>query len=102
MAASKTQLIQAAIQGSIDAFEKASSELPKGTASQDIQDDAGSNALHVASHHGHTDLVEHLVDQCGFEVNSQVDAHGKQKLHKLRNHIGLSMPHARRSLIFVS
>ncbi|KAH7624322.1 hypothetical protein Ndes2526B_g00509 [Nannochloris sp. 'desiccata'] len=80
MAASKTQLIQAAIQGSIDAFEKASSELPKGTASQDIQDDAGSNALHVASHHGHTDLVEHLVDQCGFEVNSQVDAHGRNAL----------------------
>lgn len=79
MDASKKQLIQAAITGSIPDFEKASAELPKGTAPQDVKDESGSNALHVASHHGRTELVEHLVDKCGFE-NSQVDAQGRPRI----------------------
>ncbi|OPL10228.1 MAG: hypothetical protein AVO34_11645 [Firmicutes bacterium ML8_F2] len=91
MDTSKLQLIQAAIRGSIDAFEKAKSELPKGTAALDIRDDTGSNALHVASHHGHTDLVEHLVDKCGFKAKSQVDGQGKQIFRKTRPVIGLPM-----------
>jgi ankyrin repeat protein len=77
MDASKNQLIQSAISGSVADFEKASSELPKGTAAQAIKDESGSNALHVASHHGHTELVEHLVDNYGFDANSQLDAQGR-------------------------
>ena len=77
MNASKNKLIQAAITGSIPDFEKASAELPQGTAAQDVKDESGSNALHVASHHGHTELVEHLVDNCGFDANSRVDAQGR-------------------------
>jgi hypothetical protein len=94
MDASKMQLIEAAISGSIDAFEKASSELPEGTAAQDIHDANGSNVLHLASHYGHTGLVEHLVDKCGFKANSQVDAQGKQKLHILKTSVSLPMSHA--------
>jgi hypothetical protein len=92
MDADKKQLIQAAIRGSIADFDKASSELPKGTAAQDIKDNAGSNALHVSSHHGHTELVEHLIDNCKFDANSQVDAQGKQAFYNLRGNTACNKP----------
>jgi hypothetical protein len=78
MDSTKKRLIQAAIDGSITDFDKVSFELPKGTAAQDIKDEAGSNALHLASHHGKTELAEHLVDNYGFDAHSQVDGQGRQ------------------------
>ena len=85
-AAGHLSLLDAAISGQVDAFEKASSALPKGAAAHEIKDEAGLNALHLASHHGHYELVAHLIDSCGFDANTQLDAQGEAAHHSMSSH----------------
>lgn len=75
-ATAEKQVIDAAIKGSVADFEKAREALPKGASAHEIKDNEGSNALHLASHHGHSDLVAHLVDSCGFDASTQLDGQG--------------------------
>ena len=75
--AAEKQVIDAAIKGSVADFEKAKDALSKGAAAHEITDKDGSNALHLASHHGHSDLASHLVDSCGFDANVHLDGQGK-------------------------
>lgn len=77
MDAAGKALIQAACDGSVPAFDKACGSLPKGAAPTDVRDDAGANSLHVAAGQGHAQLVGHLVDSHGFDVNTAADGQGE-------------------------
>ena len=80
MTAHAQQLTSAAIKGSIADVEQALSALPKDALAQDIRDDHGSNALHLAAHHGHTELAEKLMDAYGFHPIKDKDAKGRNPI----------------------